>query len=493
MMTCKKSLPALPRKTSMNMKTSVLVTGPLLATAFVATALSPPALAAPAVKVTVEHAKSVAEANTFATITPASNADAGNLATYRLLEGRRDPDSAEVEVLNDGQLPANADEPRSNFFLMGPGPSRLLIELAEPCSLQQIRTYSRHPAGRGPQRYSVYVRQSAQPEQPQQLEAAPDAANSDWQLLAAVDTRSAGHNDATTAAALTPADPKPAATLGKHRYLLMVIEKGETNDPFGNTFYSEIDLDDGREHAPPPLPEGRSVLVIDDGKYQIEFDTTATPKLTAWVERVLKPACAEWYPRIVEEFPTDGYQAPQQFKIVFEAGTDGVAYTMGTRVVCSEPWFANNLAGEAAGAVVHELVHVVQQFTGRPQRAPGWLVEGLADYVRWFQYEPPQNRPRVDFARARHTDSYRTTGAFIDYLARSYDDKLPAQLNDICRRGEYTDSAWKELTGKTIEELWRRICPIGPSSGNENGRAADLEQSHLRRLVCRSGGRHLRR
>ena len=138
------------------MKTSVLVIGSLVATTFVL-----PALAAPAVKVTVEHAKSVAEANTFPTISPASNADAGNLATYRLLEGRRDPDSAEVEVLNDGQLPSSPDEPRSNFFLVGPGPSRLLIELAAPCSLQQIRTYSRHPAGRGPQRYSVYVRQSA--------------------------------------------------------------------------------------------------------------------------------------------------------------------------------------------------------------------------------------------------------------------------------------------------------------------------------------------
>ena len=101
-----------------------------------------------------------------------------------------------------------------------------------------------------------------QPEQPQQLEQSPDATNSDWQLLAEVDTRSAGHSAATTAVAIKPADTQ--ATLGKHRYLLLVIEKGEPDDPFGNTFYSEIDLDDGREHAPPPLPEGRSVLVIDD-------------------------------------------------------------------------------------------------------------------------------------------------------------------------------------------------------------------------------------
>ena len=62
--------------------------------------------------------------------------------------------------------------------------------------------------------------------------------------------------------------------------------------------------------------------------------------------------------------------------------------------VRNKKWFRANLQGEAIGSVVHELVHVVQEY-GRARRenpeatrSPGWLVEGLADYIRWFLYEP---------------------------------------------------------------------------------------------------------
>ena len=41
------------------------------------------------------------------------------------------------------------------------------------------------------------------------------------------------------------------------------------------------------------------------------------------------------------------------------------------------------------GAMVHETVHCVQLYRGRGN--PGWLVEGVADYVRFFKYEPGKN------------------------------------------------------------------------------------------------------
>jgi hypothetical protein len=134
----------------------------------------------------------------------------------------------------------------------------------------------------------------------------------------------------------------------------------------------------------------------------------------------------------------------------------GVAYTAGTRVVCAADWFGKNLQGEAAGAVVHEMVHVVQQY-GRAKggnRNPGWLVEGMADYVRWFKYEPPSHRPRPNPERAKYTDSYRTTAAFLDYLAENVDKDLAKKLNAAMREGKYSPELWKTYTGKTVDELW---------------------------------------
>jgi enterochelin esterase-like enzyme len=193
------------------------------------------------------------------------------------------------------------------------------------------------------------------------------------------------------------------------------------------------------------------------GKYEIEIDYSQMPELKDWVEEKLRPTCDEWYPKIVDELPSDGYAAPQHFTITFEKDGKGVAYTAGTRVVCAGGWFSKNLDGEAVGAVVHELVHVVQQYGGRRReggaRNPGWLVEGLADYIRWFQYEPESKRPHPNPEKAKYSDSYRTTGHFLNFVVHADDKDLIPKLNAVMREGKYSPDFWKEGTGKTLEEL----------------------------------------
>jgi hypothetical protein len=134
----------------------------------------------------------------------------------------------------------------------------------------------------------------------------------------------------------------------------------------------------------------------------------------------------------------------------------GVAHTAGTQVVCAGPWFRQNRDGEALGAVVHELVHVVQRYhpVAEAEPQPGWLVEGVADYIRWFLYEPAALRPRPDPARAKYTDSYRTTAAFLSYLVETHDRELVRKLNAALREGRYRPDLWKMWLGKTAEELW---------------------------------------
>jgi hypothetical protein len=183
-------------------------------------------------------------------------------------------------------------------------------------------------------------------------------------------------------------------------------------------------------------------------KFEYTIDTTDAPELKEWAEK-LRPEIDTWYPRIVQYLPSDRYSAPKKFTITFKK-MDGVAYTAGTSVVGASAWFTKH--PDDQGAIIHELVHVVQQYHSR--RNPGWLVEGIADYLRWFKYEPVNKRPHPNPARAKYTDSYRVTGAFLEYVASTSDHEIAVQMNEAMREGRYSPDLWKEYTGKTADELW---------------------------------------
>ena len=115
-----------------------------------------------------------------------------------------------------------------------------------------------------------------------------------------------------------------------------------------------------------------------------------------------------------------------------------------------------NRNGEAAGAVVHERVHVVQQYSRRHgSRNPAWMVEGIADYIRWFLYGPAEQRPRP--ARSNFDDSYRTSAAFLNYVVSRHGEDLIKKFNAAMRQGKYDDRLWVEITAKTPSELWEEF------------------------------------
>jgi len=130
--------------------------------------------------------------------------------------------------------------------------------------------------------------------------------------------------------------------------------------------------------------------------------------------------------------------------------------------MCNRQWFEKNRDGEAVGAVVHEMVHVVQQYGRAPRgangqrvRPPGWLQEGIPDYIRWFLYEPEKNGAVVrDPSKVKYDNSYRVSGNFLNWATKTYDKDIVVKLNAALRQGKYTDDMWKELTGgKTLDQL----------------------------------------
>ena|SRR3984957_3222317 len=118
-------------------------------------------------------------------------------------------------------------------------------------------------------------------------------------------------------------------------------------------------------------PTAPYVIRAPDGSCEITIDTSKAPDMTDWAEHKLAPVLAEWYPKLSAMLPTPGFTPPKKWSVVIAPG-DGVAATGGTRVTANAKWFRGQLDKQAIGALVHEEVHVVQQYgSGRRNNPPG--------------------------------------------------------------------------------------------------------------------------
>lgn len=393
---------------------------------------------------------------------PASD-DAATKATFSLLSGRRDGNGGGPDKLHDGKVPTSADAPAENFFFAAGTPGgRLLVDLGRVMPVDQINTYSWHRSSRGPQVYRLYASDG----EGQNFQAEPkpgaDLEQIGWDRIAQVDTRPV-ENEGEAGGQYGVSIFDSEGPLGPYRYLLFDVSSTDSNSPFGNTFYSEIDVIPGDRTAPAREKSQPLVVSMRAGSrtYRCTIDTSETPDLTKWAQDGLAPVVKEWYPRIVKLLASQGYQAPRSFNIVFSARRRGVAATSGTTIYCAAEWFRHNRQGEAVGAIVHEMVHVVQQYRmarrNNPNAdQPGWLIEGIPDYVRWYLYEPQSHGAEISKAnasRARYDGSYRVSANFLNWVSMQYDPKIVTKLNAALREGRYSEDLWSQNTGHTLAQL----------------------------------------
>lgn len=408
----------------------------------------------------------------FKNVPSPASGDAATKAASIIVSGATDNNSGGLAKLTDGKLPTEEDQPAENFFFdQGTDGGRLQMDLGSAIEIKQINTYSWHPGTRGPQVYQLYASDgidknfNAQPKKG----TAPEKCG--WKLITLVDIRpKSGESGGQYGVSISDS----AGNFGKYRYLLFDCSRTQADDDFGNTFYSEVDVVDANA---PQTSEAESVAAAqpiiktfeaEDGKYQIAIDTTAAPDLTEWAEKELAPIAQAWYPKIVKMLPSEGYEAPTRVTITFRENMGGTPASAGNnRINCNIGWFRRNLKGEAIGSVVHEMVHVVQQY-GRARREnpnatrmPGWVVEGIPDYIRWFLYEPQTKGAEItarNFSRARYDGNYRITGNFLNWVTRKYDKELVMKLNAAARQGKNSEELWMDCTGKSVQELgdeWR--------------------------------------
>jgi hypothetical protein len=190
-------------------------------------------------------------------------------------------------------------------------------------------------------------------------------------------------------------------------------------------------------------------------KYPVEFEVDAAdaPELSEWADQVAR-VCERAYPMINEVLRSEGFTPPHLIHLALKSRYKGVAATSGNRIVGSVKYFTARR--DDVGALIHETAHVVQHYQGHDN--PGWLVEGVADYVRFFKFEPGKIGP-IDPKTARYDRSYRVSAAFLDHVANAYDKAIVGKLNAVLREGAYAPEVFEKLTGKTLEQLdeeWRQ-------------------------------------
>ena len=225
--------------------------------------------------------------------------------------------------------------------------------------------------------------------------------------------------------------------------------------------------------SPAPAPAAKSPL--NDPEYfarhlyplskplrtpKVVIDVSDSPESRAWAEQA-KKLTEEWYPHLTQILATEDFKPKKTLKLIFKKGIGPPAYASDGNITIKAEWIAAH--PDDFGMVIHELTHVIQSYPGGQGRIkPGWLVEGIADYVRWWRYEPEAPRTPVDPEKASYRDSYRTTAWFLAYVTGRYNRTLVYQLDRALRNGTYSDELFQKIAGKPLDDLWKEFAATHP-------------------------------
>jgi len=200
-----------------------------------------------------------------------------------------------------------------------------------------------------------------------------------------------------------------------------------------------------RRHHQPNVLTGDS---LTSGKYTLIF-VSNDPSFDSLTRQNMINVFFTVYPLEVERFNKNSLT-----RIVFFIDTayDGVAAT-GGGVARYSPAYLKTHAQDV-DVVTHEVMHVVQAYHNYD---PGWLTEGIADYVRYVYGVNNKNGgwklPEYQAGQS-YQNAYRVTARFLLWVEKNKYTKIVDDMDKAMREGTYTPALWTKLTGKTVDDLW---------------------------------------
>lgn len=191
--------------------------------------------------------------------------------------------------------------------------------------------------------------------------------------------------------------------------------------------------------SPAALPAGRAVVAFEP----------APASIGGWVARA-KARSVGWHVTIARRL---GRPSPDgTIAVGFSPDASFVARTASGRILVSSAYLERN--PDDLGLLAHEMVHVVQAY---PRTAPGWLTEGIADYIRYYGIEPRSRRAGFDPQRQSFLGGYQAAAFLLRALERERGCGAINRLDSALRSGEDVAAVWFSLTGRTAEQFWRDL------------------------------------
>jgi hypothetical protein len=181
----------------------------------------------------------------------------------------------------------------------------------------------------------------------------------------------------------------------------------------------------------------------------VTVDYSEVPDVREWAEKA-RELCEKWYPLIAETLSSKDFTPPREVRLVFKDEKKGIAYTTGAKITVVADWIRKH--PDDFGMVIHELCHVVQSYP----KGVGWITEGIADYVRYFKYEPKPSPPKIS-AKASYRDGYKTSATFLAWIEKTKDRDIIRKLNERLRGGGFKEEQFKEWTGSDLDTLWKEF------------------------------------
>jgi hypothetical protein len=168
------------------------------------------------------------------------------------------------------------------------------------------------------------------------------------------------------------------------------------------------------------------------------------------VKQRMEDTFFEVYPKLAKAF---NKKTIKTVTFIIDPNYKGVAATSGSIIRYNPKWMMKTPAD--IDVVTHEVMHIVQEYGY--SAGPVWLTEGIADYVR-YKFGVDNDGAKWSLTPYKegqsYKNSYRITARFFVWAEKNGNKNLVKKLDSELRKHTYTEATWKQLTGKTIDELW---------------------------------------